>query len=173
MSGSGQHDRVALVSADDQAIIGRIVNRNLLEVNFGERQTLLEEAQEVLRRVAEYTEPADMIQTVSDHPVKIIELQKLITDLQDRQFLPPQCNHTEMETRIRGLENDLAEARTRHRADGTDEQLREDLLAMTQDVQQFGEEVRSLRTQLANALMLAARTAPAAPQAPEDRGQKF
>jgi len=44
---------------------------------------------------------------------------------------------------------------------------------MTQDAQQSGEEARSLRTQLANALMVAARRAPAAPQAPEDRGQKF
>ena len=44
---------------------------------------------------------------------------------------------------------------------------------MTQDAQQCGEEARSLRTQLANALTLTARAAPAAPQAPEDRGQKF
>lgn len=44
---------------------------------------------------------------------------------------------------------------------------------MTQDAQQSGEEVRSLSTQLANALSLAARLAPAAPQALEDRGQKF
>ena len=49
MSGSEQHDRVALVSADDQDIIGGIVNRNPLEIDLGERQTLLEEAQEVLR----------------------------------------------------------------------------------------------------------------------------
>jgi len=52
MSGSEQHDWVALMSADDQAIMRGIVNRNLLEIDFGERQTLLKEAQEVLRRVA-------------------------------------------------------------------------------------------------------------------------
>jgi len=44
---------------------------------------------------------------------------------------------------------------------------------MTQDARQSGEEVRGLRTQLANALMLAARTAPAAPHTQEVRGQKF
>jgi len=61
MSGSKQHDRVALVSADDQDIIGGIVHRNLQEIDFGQRQTLLEEAQEVLRRVAQYTEPAAVV----------------------------------------------------------------------------------------------------------------
>jgi hypothetical protein len=44
---------------------------------------------------------------------------------------------------------------------------------MIRDARQSGEEVRGLRMPLANALMLAARAAPAAPQAPEDRGQKF
>jgi len=53
------------------------------------------------------------------------------------------------------------------------EDLRQELADITQDAQQSGEEARSLRMQVANALMLAARTAPAAPQAPEDRGQKF
>jgi len=44
---------------------------------------------------------------------------------------------------------------------------------MTQDERQSGEEVRSLRMQLVNALTLAARVALAAPQAPEDRDQEF
>jgi hypothetical protein len=42
---------------------------------------------------------------------------------------------------------------------------------MTYDAQQSEEEVRGLRTQVANALTLAAWAAPAAPHAPEDRGQ--
>jgi len=58
-------------------------------------------------------------------------------------------------------------------APGTNEDLQQELDTMTRDARQSGEEVRDLRTQLANALMLAARAAPAAPQAPEDRGQKF
>jgi len=44
---------------------------------------------------------------------------------------------------------------------------------MTQDAQRSGEEARSLGMQLGNAFTLAARAAPASPQAPEDRGQKF
>jgi len=51
--------------------------------------------------------------------------------------------------------------------------LQQEVADMTQDSQQSGEEARSLRTQLANALTLGARAAPAAPQAHEDRGQKF
>ena len=82
MSGSGQHDRVALVPMDDQAIVGGIVNRNLLEIDFGVRQTFLENALEVRRIVGEYTEPADMVQRVRDHPAKILWLQKQITDPQ-------------------------------------------------------------------------------------------
>jgi len=51
--------------------------------------------------------------------------------------------------------------------------LQQELDDITRDARQSREEVRGLRTQLANALTLAARAAPAAPQAPEDRGQKF
>jgi hypothetical protein len=64
-------------------------------------------------------------------------------------------------------------ARKRPATPGLDEQLRQELVDMTQDVQKSGEEARSLRTQLANALTVAARAAPTAPQAPEDRGKKF
>jgi hypothetical protein len=78
-----------------------------------------------------------------------------------------------MDTQIQTLRNERDVARRRPAAPGTDENLRQELAAMTQDAQQSGEEVRSLRMQLANALMLAARAAPAAPQAPEDRGQMF
>jgi len=58
-------------------------------------------------------------------------------------------------------------------APGTNEELQQELNIMTRDTQRSREEVRGLRTQLVNALTLAARAALAAPQAPEDRGQKF
>jgi len=74
MSGSEQHDQVALVSADDQAIIGGIFNSNVLEIDFSQSQALLEEPQDVLRRVVEYTEPAAMVQRVCDHLTQIIAL---------------------------------------------------------------------------------------------------
>jgi len=44
---------------------------------------------------------------------------------------------------------------------------------MTRDAHEASQESRNLRTQLANAISLAARAAPPAPQPLEDRGQKF
>jgi len=85
------------VSVDNQAIIGGIIRRNLMEVNFAERQAMLEEAQQVLRRVAQYTKPVAMVQRLCDPPAQIIALQKQITDPQTQQFLPPECDHSTFE----------------------------------------------------------------------------
>jgi regulator of sirC expression with transglutaminase-like and TPR domain len=65
------------------------------------------------------------------------------------------------------LTDEQDEARRRPVAPGMDEELRQELADMTQDKYQSGEEAHSLRTQLANALILAD------PQAMEDRGQRF
>ena len=173
MSGSEQHNRVALVSADDLDIIRGTVNRNLLEIDFRERQTLLEEAQEVLRRVAQNTEPAAMVERVCDHPAQIIALQKQITDLQTEQVLPPQCDHSTFEQQLQTLMQELEEARRIPRMAGTDEDIQQELDAMTWDARQSTDEVRALRTQLANALSSSAQAAQTPPQQPEDRGQKF
>jgi len=100
MSGSEQHNRLALVSADDQAIIEGIVTRKLLEIDFGERQILLEAAQRMLRRVAQYTEPATMVQRVCDHPAQNIKLHNKTTDLHSQQFLPPECDHSIFEQQL-------------------------------------------------------------------------
>jgi hypothetical protein len=54
-------------------------------------------------------------------------------------------------------------------APGTNEDLQEKLAANPTDAKNSGKVVQSLGTQLANALTLAARTAPAAPQALNDR----
>jgi len=110
---------------------------------------------------------------VCEHPQQIIDLQRQITDQQTKQFLPLQCDHTELERHIQTLTSEWDEAWRRPTAPGTDKDMWQELADMTQDAQQSGEEARSLRTQLANALTLAARAALAAPQAPEDRGQKF
>jgi hypothetical protein len=110
---------------------------------------------------------------VCKHPQQIIDLQRQITDLQTKQFLPLQWDHTELEQQIPTLRNERDEALRRLSAPGTNEELQQELDDMTRDARQSGEAVRGLRMQLANALTLAARAAPAAPQAPEDRGQKF
>jgi len=84
MSGSEQHDQVAFVSMDDLATIGELVNMNLLDIDFAERQTMVETAQQVLRRVAQYTEPTSIIHRMCHHPAQTIILQKQITDLWGR-----------------------------------------------------------------------------------------
>jgi len=173
MSGSEQHDRVALVSVDDQAIIGGIVNRDLLEIDVGERQKLLEEAEQLLWRVAQYTEPATMVQTVCNYLEQIIALQKQITDLQSQQFLPPECDHSAFEQQLETFSQELEEARRTLRMVGMDEDLQQELDDMTQDARQSAEEVRAVRTQFVNVLSLAARAAPTPPQRLEDQGQKF
>jgi hypothetical protein len=89
MLGSEQA-RVALVSADHQAVIGGIVNRNLLEIAFGQRQTLLEEKQQV----AEYTEHTAIVQRLCDHMTQIITLQIQITDQQSQRCLTVLCDHS-------------------------------------------------------------------------------
>ena len=161
------------MSTDNQDIIGVIINRNLLQIDFGERQTPREDAQEVLRRVAWYTEPAAIVQRVCDHPVQIIALQKQITDLQTQQFLPPECDHLTFKPQLETLRGELEEARRVPRTAGTDKDPRQELDEMTQDARQSGKEVRALRTQLANALSLAAQVALTPPQQPEGRGEKF
>jgi hypothetical protein len=53
----------------------------------------------------------------------MIDLQRQITDLQTKQFLPPQFDHTELEQRVQSLTNEGDEARRRPAAPGTNEEL--------------------------------------------------
>jgi len=127
------------------------------------------QAQEVLRRVAQYSQPVREIQLVHDHPGQIIALQKQVTDLQTKRFLPPSVDHTTFEQQIQQLRTNLDEGRKTPRTVGMHEDLRRELDDMTQDARETSEESWSLRMQLANALSLAARAAPPAPQQFEDR----
>jgi len=77
------------VSADDQDSIGGFVNTYLLDIDFVERQMRPETPQQMLRRVAEYSEPASIVQSINDNPSQIISLQRQIAHLQAEQFLPP------------------------------------------------------------------------------------
>ena len=129
------------MSADDQAIIGAIVNRNLMEIDFAERQAVLEEAQDVLSRVAQYTKPTAMEQRVCNHPAQIIACQKQITDPQTQQFLPPDCDHSTFEPEPETLRQELEDARRTPRTVGMDEDLPQELDNMTRDARQSGEEV--------------------------------
>jgi hypothetical protein len=71
------------------------------------------------------------------------------------------------------LWNQRDAALSRSPVKGTSEELQQELDDMTRNARQSGEEVCGLRLQLANALTIAARATPAAPQVPEDRGKKF
>jgi hypothetical protein len=164
---------VALVSIEDQGTIMALLDLQRDVVGLEELMEAFEQIQELLTRVAQYSQPICDVQMVCEHPQQIIDLQRQITDLQTKPFLLPRCDHTELEQQIKTLRNKRDEARRRPAAPGTDEDLRQERADMTLDAQQSGEEAHSLRTPLANALPLAARAAPAAPQAPEDRGQKF
>jgi hypothetical protein len=165
--------QVALVSIEDQGTIMALINIDKDNIGNNQLQEAVIQTQEVLMRVAQYSQPIREVQMVCEHPQQIIDLQWQITDLQTKQFLTPQCDHAEFERQIQTLTNERNKARMRPAAPGTDEDLRQELPDMTRDAQESGEEARGLRMQLANALTLAARAAPAAPQAQEDRGQKF
>jgi hypothetical protein len=163
--------RAALVSIKDQGTIMALIDIDKDNIGNDQLREAFIQTQEVLMRVAQYSQPIREVQRVCEHPQQIIELQRQITHLQTKQFLPPQCDHTKFEQRIQTLRDERDEALRRTVAPGTNEELRQELEDMTRDAHQSGEEVRGLRTQLVNALTLAARVVPAAPQAPEDRGQ--
>lgn len=133
MSGSEQPVQVALLSFDDQAIIGGIIDTIILEVDFTERQTMSETAPEVLRGVGQYTNHANIIQSGCTPLAHIITLPKLMTDLRARQFLPPQCDQTEMENLIQTVIDNQRKTWGRHPAPGTDEELTVELVVMTRD----------------------------------------
>jgi len=173
MSGS-QEPRAALVSVQDQVTINRLLDTDLGETTETESLELLMVTQQILGRVAQYSQPVREIQQVCSHPEEIADLRNQITILQARVQPPPLvCDHTHYETQLTTLRNELEVARRVPRTAGTDEELRRELDEMTRDAREASEEGRNLRTQLANALSLAARVAPPAPPQPEDRGQKF
>jgi hypothetical protein len=169
-----QEPRAALVSVQDQGTINRILETNLGETTEIEHVELLMVTQQVLSRVAQYSQPVREIQQVCNHPAEIADLQNQITILRAQTRPHPlECDHTGYETQLTTLRNELEVARRTPRTAGTDEEVRRELDDMTRDAREASEESRNLRTQLANALSLAVRAAPPAPHQPEDRGQKF
>ena len=155
--------RAALVSVDDQGTIMAPIDVAKDNVGFEQLRKVFTRTQEVLMRVAQYSQPIRLVQMVCKHPQQIIDLQRQIRDLQTKQFLPTQCDHTSLEQQIQTLRDEWDEALRTSTVPGTSEELQQELDDMTRDSRQSGEEVCGLRTQLANALTLAARVAPAAP----------
>lgn len=123
--------------------------------------------------VARNTAPAQMVQGVCDHRPQITGLQNVVTGLKAQQFLYERCDHSTIDKRKCSPQNRLAELSRRPATEGTSEEPYMHLAVMTRDTQESRQVVCSLRMQLANAQMLAARMAPAAPLGGEDNGQKI
>jgi len=162
MSGS-REPRDTLGSPEDQGTITAVVDVHQDLIRFEELKKTFSQTQEVLTRVAQYSQPICEAQIACNHPNQIIDLQRQIKELQTKQFLPPQCVHTPFEQQIQTLTNEWDEGRRRPTAPRTDEEFRKPFAGMTEDVEQSGKEVRRLRMQLANLLTLSARAASAAP----------
>jgi len=172
MSGSTE-PRAALVSIEDQGTNMAVLDLQRDAIEFEELKEAIGQTQEVLTRVAQYSQPIWRVQMVCEQPQQSIDLQRQITDLQTKKFLPPQCGHTELERWIQTLTSERNEAQTRPAAPGTDEDLRQELVDMNQDAQQSGEEARSLRMRLVNTSTLAARGPRKLPRLPNTEARNF
>jgi hypothetical protein len=168
MSGS-QEARAALVSIQDQGTINRILETNFGETTDMENVELLVVTQQVLSRVAQYSQPVWEIQQVCSQPAEIADLRNQITILRAQvQPAPLVCDHTDYEAQLTTLRNNLEMARRTPRMAGTDENIRRELDDMTRVAKEASAETVNLRMQLANALSLAARVATIPPQQQEE-----
>jgi hypothetical protein len=86
------------------------------------RETFIK-TQEVLMRVAQYSQAIREVQMVCEHPQLIIDVQRHITYLQTKQFLPLQCDYTELEQQTQTVTNERDKALRRPAAPGTNEDL--------------------------------------------------
>jgi len=124
------------VSPKDQGTILALLDLDKETMGTAATTDAFVQAQEVMVRIAQYSQPVQTIQAVCDHPNQIIALQKKITDLQTEQFLPPSCDHTTFEQDIHQLRDELEEARRTPRMVGTDEDLRRELDDITRDARE-------------------------------------
>jgi hypothetical protein len=63
-------------------------------IGFDKLNHMFPQTQQVLMRVAQYSQPIRELLMVCGHPQQIIDLQRQITDLQTKQLQPTQCAHT-------------------------------------------------------------------------------
>jgi len=113
--------RAVLMSIEDQGTIMGLLDLQKEVVGFEELKEAFGQTQELLTRVAMYSQPIREVQMVCEHPQHLIDLQWQITHLQAKQFLPSQCNHIELERQIWNLTDGRDEARRRAAAPGTNE----------------------------------------------------
>jgi hypothetical protein len=82
--------RAALVSVEDQGTFMALIDIDKDTVGSEQLREAFIQTQEVLMRVAQCSQPIREVQMVCEHPQHIIDLQRQITDLQTKQFLPQQ-----------------------------------------------------------------------------------
>jgi len=85
----------------------------------------------VLMRVVQFSQKIQEVQMVCDQLQQIINLRRQITDLQTKQFMHHQCDHTGLEQQIQTLMKERDKARMGPALAGTDEDLPEELAEMT------------------------------------------
>ena len=76
--------QAALVSTEDQGTIMALIDVNKDNIGHEQLMEAFAQTQEVLMRVAQYSQPIREVQMVCKHPQQIINLQPQITDLQSR-----------------------------------------------------------------------------------------
>ena len=86
---TSQEPQAALVSVQDQVTINRILDTNLGETTETESIELLMVTQQILSRVAQYSQPVREIQQVCSHPAEIADLRNQITILRAQTQPPP------------------------------------------------------------------------------------
>jgi hypothetical protein len=95
MSGS-QEPRAGVVFPEDQGTFMALMDKQSDAIGFEELNEAFTQTPEVLMMVAQFSQPIGDVQMVCNLPQLIIELQQHITDMQNKQFLHPQCDHTEL-----------------------------------------------------------------------------
>jgi hypothetical protein len=89
-----------------------ILETNLGETTETEATELLMVTQQILSRVAQYSQPIREIQQVCNHPAEIEDLRNQITILRARaQPAPLVSNHTDYERQLQTLRDNLVIAR--------------------------------------------------------------
>ena len=111
------------MSPEDQGTIMARIDIQRDGIGPDELYAASTQTQEVLVRVAQYSQLIMEVQIVCDHLQQIIDLQLHIMNLQRQQYLAPQCDHLTIERQMEQLNRQLEDPRRTLRVAGTDEQL--------------------------------------------------
>jgi hypothetical protein len=120
---SSQEPRAALVTPEDQSTIMGHLDLNKYTIRGEDLVDSFVQAQEVFMTAAQYSHMVREVQMVCDHTSQIIALQKQVTNLYAKQFLPPCCNDATCMQQIELLRHELNEAQQTLRVARTDQKI--------------------------------------------------